>query len=720
MKARLIIALLCLCIRAAHGLTPIDGLPIAVPPFEQQVHHSYTTEQGLPDNDVSRLYIDRQGRPCAVTARSTAVFNGRRWLMETPAPPARSPRPSLTPQQLASLQQLVGTEIRIRAVAELSGEWAVAADSGLFLGNGQQWHSALVRQGQVRWAPIDVRAVCYDAAGRLWFAAPQGVGFRLSKEVWKLFTGADGLPFNDFTCMASGPKGLWFGTRNGAVHYQDGAWMFRQGRRWLLDNHVRDLAIDVQGDVWFATAAGVSCIAHQTMTLAKKAAYFEQEIEKYHRRTALGYIDPAELSVPGDKNTAKAVHSDNDGQRMGIYLGAVSLGYAATGRAQLKQQAERAFRSLAFLSEVTQGGSHPAPSGFIARSVIPTTEPDPNLKYDLSYDLRRQKRDPRWKIMQPRWPVDKSGKWYWLCDGSADELDGHYFGYALYFDHVCKTEADRAPVRTVVRRITDHLIDHSYHLVDYDGQPTRWGYLSPDALNRDEAWVIERGLRSFAALSYLSVAHHITGDSKYRQAYLELAWKHGYAMNGMTQPRDLAGPGTFGQGDDKMAFMNYYHLVRYETDEKLLSMFYHAIHRHWLMEQYERSPWANFIYAACCLGKVRRDHWGERDLTPPASSFTDAISTLQSYPLDLIDWPMSNRHRIDLIPLPDILGERSGPAGYRIDGYVFPIDERTELRWGEDPYLLAGGGQGARLEKGVHYLLAYYMGCAHGFIKSEE
>jgi hypothetical protein len=44
-----------------------------------------------------------------------------------------------------------------------------------------------------------------------------------------------------------------------------------------------------------------------------------------------------------------------------------------------------------------------------------------------------------------------------------------------------------------VRRITDHLIDHGYHLVDYDGLPTRWGYLSPDALNRDEAWVVERG-----------------------------------------------------------------------------------------------------------------------------------------------------------------------------------------------------------------------------------
>jgi hypothetical protein len=35
--------------------------------------------------------------------------------------------------------------------------------------------------------------------------------------------------------------------------------------------------------------------------------------------------------------------------------------------------------------------------------------------------------------------------------------------------------------------------------------------------------------------------------------------------------------------------------------------------------------------------------------------------------------------------------QRTG--GYRIDGYVFPIDERTELRWGEDPYLLAAAAK---------------------------
>ncbi|MBI5093532.1 MAG: hypothetical protein HZB26_13955 [Candidatus Hydrogenedentes bacterium] len=665
---------------------------------------------------MSRIGSDVHGVLIAVTARGTAVFDGSQWRAKEPGDPAFLSRVALGTRQFASLRKLAGAEIAVRAVAEYQGEMAVAADSGLYLCNGRNWRLALPQQGLTRWAPIDVRAVAYDASGALWFACPQGVGFRLSDKEWKLFTGADGLPYNDFTCMAIGPKGIWFGTTNGAVHYRDGVWSFRQGRRWLLNNHVRDITVDAQGNAWIATADGVSCIAYQPMTLAGKAAIFESDIEKYHRRTRFGYVNPAKLATPGDRGTATPTFTDNDGHGTGLYLGAVSLGYAATGNPKLKQDAVNAFRALAFLSKVTEGGTHPAPKGFIARAVRPTSEPDPNPQFDLAYDVRRKKADSLWKIIQPRWPIDASGEWYWKNDSSSDELDGHFFGYAIYFDRVCETDAEANEVREVVRRIIDHILAHGYNLVDYDGLPTRWGHLAPEDLNRNEAWCIERGLNSFSMLTYLSIAHHVTGDPKYREAYLKLALDHGYGMNGMTQPKDISGPGTFGQPDDNMAFMNYYHLIRYETDPKLLSMYYHAIQRHWQIEKYERNAFENVVYAACCRGKVRSDQWGETDLSPPKYCFDDAIDTLKRYPLDLIDWPMSNAHRIDMIPLQDHLGQPAGATGHRIDGRVFPIDERHEVYWDRDPWILSYSGKGAVLREGFHYLLAYYMGRAHGFI----
>ncbi|MCB9769118.1 MAG: hypothetical protein H6752_13055 [Candidatus Omnitrophica bacterium] len=453
------------------------------------------------------------------------------------------------------------------------------------------------------------------------------------------------------------------------------------------------------------------------MTLAKKAAFYEDEIEKYHRRTEFGYVNPANLEIPGDKSTAVPTYSDNDGFNTGLYLAAMSFAYATTGDEKYREHAQKSFRALAFLSEVTQGGKYGGPEGLIARNIIPTTEPDPGAIYSEDYDIKRNQRDSLWKILERRVPIDKTGEWYWKADASSDELDGHFLGAAIYYDRVCKTEEEKEPVRVVVRRIIDHLIRHGYNLVDYDGQPTRWGHFSPDDLNRNPAWVEERGLNCYSILTYLSIAHHITGDPKYREAYLELALDQGYGMNGMAQPKSLPGPDSPGhQPDDNMAFMNYYHLIRYETDPTLLSMYYYAIRTHWQYEESEKNAFTNFIYAACCLGKTRRDQWGEEDLSPPLSCFEDAVETLQLYPLDLLEWPTSNAHRIDLIPFGDPEGGLP-ESGRRIDGSPFPIDERQEIYWDWNPYHLTWDGDGTHLRPGFHYLLAYYMGRYHGFVE---
>ncbi|MCA9211098.1 MAG: hypothetical protein KDA55_22215, partial [Planctomycetales bacterium] len=357
-----------------------------------------------------------------------------------------------------------------------------------------------------------------------------------------------------------------------------------------------------------ATSAGVSCIAKKPMTLAAKTEYFEEEIERYNRRTDFGYVNPANLTVAGDKSTAKSTYSDNDGFNTGLYLASVSFAYAVTNDAKYKGYADRAFRALAFLSEVTQGGEHPAPKGFVARNVVPTTEANPNDRYDLEYDINRNKRDSLWKIMRPRVPVDRTGQWYWKCDSSSDELDGHFFGYAVYYDLLCQTEERKEPVRQLVRDIIEHLLTHDYSLVDHDGKPTRWAHFSPNDLNRKPAWVSERGMNSYAMLTYLSIAHHITGDQKYRDFYLKLAMDHGFGMNGMSQYKWIPGSHSPGhQPGDNLTFMNYYHLLRYETDPTLLSMYYFAIDRHWSFEKYERNSFTNFIFAACCRGKIRKD-----------------------------------------------------------------------------------------------------------------
>ncbi len=620
-----------------------------------------------------------------------------------------------------TLHAFMGETRRVFGVAARDSRVSVASQTGLYeRAPGGTWAPVFPWEAAERWSPVDVRAVAYDAEGRLWFAAPQGVGCRQTAGEWNLYTGADGLPYNDFTAIAAGPGGaIWLGTRFGAIHFDGSEWAYREGRRWLPDNEVRAIALDPAGNAWFATGAGVGLIEQRPMTFAEKAAYYEDEIDRYHRRTPYGYVWNARLAEPGDKSTASQYDSDNDGQYTGLYGAAEAFAYAATRDPKAKERATKAFEALAFLSEVAQGGEHPAPPGFIARTILPTSGPNPNEHDSPDRDRKKQETDKLWKVIEPRWPTSADGQWYWKSDTSSDELDGHFFLYGLYYDLVAETDAEKARAREVTGRVADHLLEHDFRLVDHDGRPTRWAHFSPKDLNDDPNWWTERGLNSMSILTYLSIAHHVTGDAKYRAAFEDLAWNHHYALNAMTMPKLQAGPGSFVQFDEEMAFMNYYHLLGYETDPALLRMFQNSIYYYWQLERYELNPFLNFVYASRCLHQTMTTQWGATDLSPTGPWLAQSVDTLKRFPWDLVDWRHTNSKRIDIVPLPDHArepGEAEG-KGFRTNGYVIPIDERQTLGTSDDVWELDTGGDGHGMVNGYPYLLAYYMGLYHGFVK---
>jgi hypothetical protein len=143
--------------------------------------------------------------------------------------------------------------------------------------------------------------------------------------------------------------------------------------------------------------------------------------------------------------------------------------------------------------------------------------PDPNVGR-IERDREEQKGDRLWKVYEPRWPKSADGQWFWKSDTSSDELDGHYFFYPLYYDFCATSDAEKKAVQSVVRKLTDHLLEHDYVLIDHDGKPTRWAIFGPQYFNRDPDWWAERGLNSLSMLSYLAVAAHVTGDPKYAAA----------------------------------------------------------------------------------------------------------------------------------------------------------------------------------------------------------
>lgn len=628
----------------------------------------------------------------------------------------------LVDSRLSPIQWSSPIQVNQIAVSPEGTLW-LASNDGLFRQNNQAWETVTVLDGGGRaWAVRDVLGVAFDSTSSLWFATKAGIGCRTA-EAWRFYEGKDGLPWNDFTCLAADNEGgVWFGTHLGAIHFDRKEWQYRQGPRWLPNDDVKAIAINQKG-TWFATAQGVGLIARVPMTLAEKAEFYEREIEQFVKRTSLGYVAEAYLRSPGVKSSADPQDSDNDGLWTAMYGAGECFSYAASKDPKAKQRARQAFEALRFLQKVTEGGEHSPPKGYIARTIRPASWPNPNVGR-LEGDEQARERDRLWKVYEPRWPKSADNQWFWKSDTSSDELDGHFFFYPLYFELCADTDAEKQRVQDVVRGIADHLLTHQYVLIDHDGKPTRWAVYGPQFLNRDPIWWPERGLNSLSILSYLAVAAYVTGDPKYSAASRELIDEFGYAHNAM-YPKVQQGPGSGNQSDDEMAFMCYYSLLRYSKDETLKGMIRYSFFRYWANEAAEMNPFFNFAYAAHNLRATTANAWGSVHLEPWPGWHEDSMRTLYGFPLDRLNWPLKNSHRLDITPLPRVrasdLDSPDHPTrGSRINGKVLPIENRHFTHWNTDPWQLDYGGNGNELAAGTVFLIPYYMGMYHGFIEPSQ
>ncbi len=701
-----------------------EAVPVRVGVFPQEIARTFTTEQGLPDNEVDDVFI-LDGAVTADTDGGFARFDGTAWTACDGENPRFVLEPGeggyrLEPRREGETEKIEAVHRAPRTAEPL----AVGAAEGLFLRDDAGLYAkADIADGQGRhWAVSDVRGVALDAQGRLWFATLAGAGCRGADGKWTFYTGAEGLPYTDITCMAAGADGsVWFGTTKGAIRFKDGNWSYRQGRRWTPDDDIRALAVDDKGQAWLATSEGVGLIGYQPMTLAEKAAFYNDELDRLIKRTEYGYTSEVGLRVAGDKSTVVYTDSDNDGLWTGMYGAAQAFAVGATKDPAARIRAKKAFEAMRFLQTVTQMSEARPPRGYVARTILPGDGPDPNKGRIEGDREHREKNDRLWKVYEPRWPKTTDGKWYWKSDTSSDELDGHYFFYPAYYDYVAETEEEREAVRAVVRDLTDHLVDNGFYLMDHDGTPTRWSVYGPDALNNDPNWWSERGLKSLSLLSYLAAAEHVTGDQKYAALSRELVEKHAYRANAMFYKVHF-GPGSGNQSDDEMAFMCFYNLMKYGKDEALKKEILYSFYSAWTVEQPEMNPFFNFCYAAFGRGATYDNPWGTHGIAPWTGWLADSVATLIDFPLDRVNWGHQNSHRADIVMLPRQQAmepyEQGGARmrGHRVNGRVLPVSERFFGHWNTDPWQLNYGGNGHELCGGTVFLLPYYMGLLHGFI----
>ena len=510
-----------------------------------------------------------------------------------------------------------------------------------------------------------------DASGHRYVVGPFGVTVALATGERHALPGATVLPVSKLTCVACAANGdVWFGSTQGAIRWTGGRVGYYAGRRWLPDDSVESLECLPDGSVRLWTPGGISHLRFPSMTLEEKAAHYEQLTDARHNR--FGFVTGCRLLQPGDLSRTEHHIDDNDGLWTAMYVAAEAFRYAVTGADDAKSKACASLLAILSLEEKT---SIP---GFPARALTHKSEADFG------------------RARGGEWHPTLDGEWEWKGDTSSDEMDGHYFAWPVYYDLVADEE-ERERLRSMVRRVTDYILDNGYYLLDLDRRPTRWGVWAPERLNDDPRWRAERGLNSLEILSYLKVAHHIAGDARYEAAYRELTATHHYARNMLEQkvlPGDFPGAEN-NHSDDELAFLAYYGLLRYETDPNLRALYVASLERSWQIERAEKCPLWNFIYGAT-TGR-------------PCDSEA-AVESLQEIPLDLIEWKVTNSHRADLKLDPHIgrHGERQALVPVR-----WP--ERRLHKWNGNPYELDGGNDLTE-ECGTFWLLPYWLGRYHGII----
>ncbi len=466
----------------------------------------------------------------------------------------------------------------------------------------------------------------------------------------------------------------WLGGPEGAARFDAAAkhpwdrWQFFAGPRWLRGNFVQNIVTDDgpgRSQVWIRTEQGVSLIEWTSITLAAKAAHFEELIERHHVRH--GFVADCRLREPGDLATSFTSDNDNDGLWTAMYLAAQSYRFAVTGEPDARQKANRAFEAIVRLLDIT---GHP---GFPARSLAAKGE---------AHD-------------HGEWHPTPDGQWSWKGDTSSDEIVGHFYGHALFYDLVAD-EDQKKTVRRVLRAITDHLLAHDDDLIDLDGQPTRWGQWSERYFATEEGRY-ERALRSVQLLAFLKTAHHVTNDPQYAAAYDERV-RRGYASFTREYRRwEIAGEINF--SDDELYYLSVDPLLRYERNDGLRRAYLDSVTFVRGEIRSDRNPLWNFISAASGAGP----------LLP--SDRADARRTLERIPWLPIEWGVRNSRRTDiqLRPEADRFGRRELQE-------TLPPDERPQHKWNGNPYVPDGGSDGRSLECGTYYLLPYWMGRYHGWI----
>lgn len=550
---------------------------------------------------------------------------------------------------------------------EIFGSGAYAATQtnlSVLHGKRLEWQNIFPdRSGLPQTAINDLK---FDNAGFLWLATDLGAYIYDTHSFWLSPEKIAQLPENSVRKICfDGCGGTYFATDAGVAVLKNGETKYYSADRWVTSNKIIDIAVSNDGKLLYAVAAnGLSVISVHDTTLAKKAAYYEEQTEKNNIRR--GFV--AAQLPDGSVNI-----TDNDGLWTAWYVAGECFRYAVTGDADALKKARRGMDAILFLENIS------GIEGFPARAV-------------------RYKGEHGFGDGHKEWSFSPDKSCEWRGDTSSDEITGHFFGSFIYYDF-CANDDEKARIRTSICKIADHIIDNSFRLVDRDGKPTTWANWNADLLNHDDRWFAERGTNSLELLMYLKVCEHMTGNKKYTDMYNYYAVEKHMLMNIVKYKiRDAH----VCHIDEVLTFISSIVLLMLEKDQTLRKYILCGLDDIIQYEKTERQPLFSFVQAA----------FSDND-----DEIAKGVRSLREMPLDMRTYSSHNSDRKGLVYDTEQTAVFEEPQLKE----PLPYHEFNLTRPNKNVFRPDTFGHGA-ISDGTAFLLPYWFGRYMGILKeaSEE
>lgn len=538
-----------------------------------------------------------------------------------------------------------------------------------------------------------------------------------------------------FAFVADGDV-AWYAADGGLTRYDKAAardadrLMYFSAERDLPDNHVRHILLK-DGVLWAECATGVAAISMIPLTGEEKAdVLLKETLECVDRR---GMVSQRTLAAARDLSSAHPYgHSDNDGG----FTAAFVIGEVFHYRCLLKElgpddpktvgQRELTMRSLEACLLLMK--IHGRGDGYIARSYITKDEVLPSdglffrkqggFSVCLDTPYARELGISGKSFPTPDPVPDRLAALYraegytdddiiWKGDTSSDEVTLHFLMLLVAWDYFAEDDKElRDFICGCVTDTISHIVEHGFRLLELDGRPTTWARWDPEYFDSVFGHV-DACLNSAEMLMYLNVAHHITGDGRWREVYdhlirdlhyadLPLLHYDRHAHECAARVRDCAEEMMY--GDNMLAVASFCGLLATEKDPVL-------------RDKYERAV-------------LTWDHSLLREVTPGYTFPLAAVSDRFGFDGEAtVDWfrhinisrlasSVSLSGRLD-VPVRMLKG------GYKETGWLLQPDERFISKYDRDPLEYKDEDSGGLycVESCYFYTFAYWIGRYFGFVE---